>query len=94
MNDANHSIGPDRGKAGVDTDAIGIIICGPKAIRCLEGGALMTASLVGYAMVGANWWLFAVLFLAPELFMLGYLIGPRLGASLYNIGIRRCRRRS
>jgi hypothetical protein len=30
------------------------------------------------------WWLYAVLFLAPDLSMLGYLGGPRLGAAVYN----------
>jgi len=30
--------------------------------------------------------LYAVLILAPDLFMLGYLRGPRAGAALYNLG--------
>lgn len=32
-----------------------------------------------------RWWLFAVLFLAPDLFMLGYLVNAKWGATLYNV---------
>ena len=31
------------------------------------------------------WWWFALLFLAPDLGMLGYLAGPRVGAFTYNL---------
>jgi len=31
------------------------------------------------------WWWFALLFLAPDLGMLGYLAGPRVGAFAYNL---------
>lgn len=31
------------------------------------------------------WWWFFVLFLAPDLAMLGYLLGPRVGAWSYNL---------
>jgi hypothetical protein len=37
-----------------------------------------------YARTGASWWLFAALFLAPDLSMLGYLAGPCWGARIYN----------
>lgn len=33
----------------------------------------------------ASWWLFALLILAPDLSMLGYLAGPRVGAIAYNL---------
>ena len=33
-----------------------------------------------YAVSAVSWWLFAVLILAPDLSMLGYLAGPRVGA--------------
>jgi hypothetical protein len=35
--------------------------------------------------LGYAWWLFLVLFLAPDLSMLGYLFGPKAGAWTYNI---------
>ena len=50
----------------------------------LESGAFAAAAIVAYAMTGASWWLFAVLILAPDLGMLGYLAGPRVGARIYN----------
>ncbi|MDX8453036.1 DUF4260 domain-containing protein [Mesorhizobium sp. VK9D] len=47
----------------------------------------VTAAIVAiafYAMAGVSWWLFALLILAPDLSMLGYLAGPRIGAIAYN----------
>ena len=41
-------------------------------------------SAVFYARIGASWWLFAALWLAPDLSMLGYLAGPCWGARIYN----------
>jgi len=37
-----------------------------------------------YARTGASWWLFAALWLVPDLSMLGYLAGPCQGARIYN----------
>jgi hypothetical protein len=37
-----------------------------------------------YARSGASWWLFAALWLVPDLSMVGYFAGPRLGANCYN----------
>ncbi len=37
-----------------------------------------------YARTGASWWLFAALWLAPDLSMLGYLASPCRGARIYN----------
>ena len=50
----------------------------------LEGLALALICVWLYAGIHAGWWLFAVLLLAPDLSMLGYLAGPRLGAIAYN----------
>lgn len=58
----------------------------PNLVLRAEGAVLLAASAVGYAQTGAGWGLFAVLFLVPDVFMLGYLRGPRLGAALYNVG--------
>jgi hypothetical protein len=38
-----------------------------------------------FATTGESWWLFALLALAPDLAMLGYVIGPRVGAISYNL---------
>ena len=53
------------------------------AIR-LEWAAVAVVAVAFYAMAGVSWWLFAVLILAPDLSMLGYLAGPRVGAIAYN----------
>lgn len=50
----------------------------------LEALAAVALSAVFYARTGASWWLFAALWLAPDLSMLGYLAGPRVGARIYN----------
>lgn len=52
----------------------------------LEGAAIGAAAILAYAAVQGSWTLFALLILAPDLFMLGYLAGPRLGALGYNLG--------
>lgn len=50
----------------------------------LEGLFLAAITAVLYARTGANWWLFAALWLTPDLSMLGYLAGPCWGARCYN----------
>ena len=50
----------------------------------LEGAALLVAAAGFYAHFGQSWWLFLVLSLVPDLSMLGYLAGPRVGALAYN----------
>lgn len=41
-------------------------------------------SAVLYARTGMGWWLFAALWLAPDLSMLGYFAGTCWGARIYN----------
>lgn len=50
-----------------------------------EGILVLLASLVLYRHLGGHWPLFALLFFAPDLSMLGYLANPRLGSVLYNL---------
>jgi hypothetical protein len=50
----------------------------------MEWLAVLAASLAVYGWLGFSWLLFAVLILAPDLSMLGYLAGPRVGAIAYN----------
>lgn len=50
----------------------------------LEGLAVTALAALLYAHSGASWWLFAALWLVPDLSMLGYLAGPRLGSYCYN----------
>jgi hypothetical protein len=50
----------------------------------LEGLAVAAVTAVLYARTGVSWWLFAALWLAPDLSMLGYLAGACRGARVYN----------
>lgn len=51
----------------------------------LEALAVAAISAVLYARAGASWWLFAALWLAPDLSMLAYVTGrPCWGARIYN----------
>lgn len=68
------------------TSPPGIVNGAPALILRAEGAALLMASLVAYGATGGSWWFFAALFLAPDLFMLGYAVNARLGAALYNLG--------
>jgi hypothetical protein len=58
---------------------------GVKAILRLEGAAAFAAAVALYAHAGFSWPLFALLILAPDLAMLAYLAGPRVGAAAYNL---------
>lgn len=57
----------------------------PRVWLRVEGGVLLSLALVTYWQTQGNGWLFALLLLAPDLSMLGYLGGPRLGATTYNL---------
>ena len=49
-----------------------------------EAVAVAALTLLIYARTGASWWVFAALWLAPDLSLLGYLAGPYWGARIYN----------
>jgi len=61
------------------------VLTRPGLILHAEGGAIFCASLLLYGEVRASWILFVALVLVPDLSMLGYLSGARLGAALYNV---------
>jgi hypothetical protein len=50
----------------------------------LEGLTLFASMTLLYGFWGGPWWVYAVLFLAPDLSFLGYLAGGRIGAIVYN----------
>jgi hypothetical protein len=56
----------------------------PAALLRVEGVALLALSVLLYRVNGESWLLFGVLLLAPDLSMLGYLAGPKVGAAIYN----------
>lgn len=51
----------------------------------LEGVAILALALLLYARIGGTWKTFVIVFLLPDLSILGYLLGPRLGAGIYNL---------
>lgn len=57
----------------------------PKLMLHAEGAALLAAAVVLYARTDVSWWLMAALFFAPDLAMLGYMSGSRIGAAVYNL---------
>jgi hypothetical protein len=57
----------------------------PRVLVRLESLALAVAAVVFYARTGGGWGVFALLFLAPDLAILGYVAGPRPGAAIYNL---------
>jgi hypothetical protein len=51
-----------------------------------EAGVALLCTVVAYRITEANWILFAILFFAPDLTMVGYAISSRIGAAVYNAG--------
>lgn len=51
----------------------------------LEGMVVFGLSAYGYGVADGKWGWFLVLFLVPDLSMLGYLANPRLGSRIYNL---------
>lgn len=70
----------------VGKNARGGILVDPRALQRIEGGVLLVISLLVYAKQSGPWLLYILLILAPDLFMVGYLAGPRTGAAVYNLG--------
>ena len=51
-----------------------------------EGLATFSAGLAGFLFLGIPWWAFVLLLIVPDISMVGYLRGPRVGAIVYNLG--------
>jgi Domain of unknown function (DUF4260) len=73
-----------RPRAGLDGASGSFVLARPAAMLRVEGATMLVGSVLLYWMNGESWWLFALLLLAPDLSMLGYLAGPRVGAVAYN----------
>jgi hypothetical protein len=50
-----------------------------------EGLAVLALSVYGYVTIGAAWLWYIVLFLTPDLSMVGYIANARVGSITYNI---------
>ena len=66
------------------TGTSGTVTGGVRTLLRLEGLALLAGMTLIYAISGGSWWIYAVLFLAPDLSFAGYLAGPRIGSIVYN----------
>ena len=50
-----------------------------------EGFAVFAAGFAGFVFLGLPWWAFLLLLIVPDVSMVGYLRGPRVGAIVYNV---------
>jgi hypothetical protein len=66
------------------TETAGTVTGGARILLRLEGLTLFTGMTLLYAVWEGSWWVYAILFLAPDLSFAAYLGGPRLGAVVYN----------
>jgi hypothetical protein len=66
--------------------ADGVVIGTPRRLLRLEGAVLSTGALIAYSTTDRAWWLVPLTLLLPDLTMIGYLGGTRIGAFLYNLG--------
>jgi hypothetical protein len=57
----------------------------PEILLRIEGAFDLALSLIFFQAIHGNWLLFILLLLAPDLAMLGYLRGARLGTVCYNL---------
>jgi Domain of unknown function (DUF4260) len=74
---------PARTEPGSRLD--GVVHGLPHLLLRIEGVALFGLASVLYWQFGASWILFLVLLLAPDVGMLGYLRGNRVGAIVYDL---------
>jgi hypothetical protein len=63
----------------------GVVTGMPRTLLRTEGAVLLAVSTYIYGEYGRGWVLFAVLLLAPDVGMLGYLANTRVGATTYNL---------
>jgi Domain of unknown function (DUF4260) len=67
----------------VPTPAAGIVTGGVRILLRLEGLTLFAGMLLLYWIWGGSWWVFVILFLAPDLSFIAYLADPKIGAVVY-----------
>ncbi len=68
----------------VNADPTGAATGGVRILLRLEGLALFLGMTLLYGIWEGSWWIYAILFLAPDLSFAGYLAGPKAGAVIYN----------
>lgn len=66
------------------TDQAGTVTGGIRALLRVEGLVLFAGMTALYAVWDGLWWVYAALFFVPDLSFAAYLLGPRVGAVIYN----------
>lgn len=64
----------------------GVVSGTPNVLLRGEGALVLATATYAYSLQGHGWLMFALLFFVPDIFMLGFLGGNKLGALIYNIG--------
>jgi hypothetical protein len=67
-----------------NAETAGTVTGGLRTLLRLEGLTLFAGMTLLYAVWGGSWWIYAILFLVPDLSFAAYLAGPRVGAIVYN----------
>ena len=57
----------------------------PSLFTRLESLFILVLAVIAYAHFDLSWWTFGLLFLVPDISMLGYLRNARVGAIIYNL---------
>jgi hypothetical protein len=65
-------------------EAAGVVTGGLRTLLRLEGLTLFVGMTLLYGVWDGSWWVYAIVFLAPDLSFAAYLAGPRAGAIVYN----------
>ena len=65
-------------------ETAGAVTGGLRTLLRLEGLTLFVGMTLLYAVWDGSWWVYAILFLVPDLSFAAYLAGPRIGAIIYN----------
>ena len=65
-------------------ETAGAVTGGLRTLLRLEGLTLFAGMTLLYGVWDGSWWIYAILFLAPDLSFAAYLAGPRIGAIIYN----------
>ena len=56
-----------------------------KNLLKLEELSLVALSIFLFSRLELSWWLYPVLFFLPDVSIIGYLLGPGAGATIYNV---------
>ena len=84
MSDSTLHPGSSERAGSASSSQPGVVRGAVKVLLRLEGLLVLIASIVAYAIGQGSWLMFALLFLVPDLSLLGYLRNARFGATIYN----------